>query len=64
MTYPGQMDKWPNGDPAKTKLTDEDLYQHASDLLDYTPMAHVHPINRCVDRFRATFGPVVDQQAK
>jgi hypothetical protein len=47
--------------PTKTKLTDEDLFQHVSDLLDHTPMAHVVPINECLDRFRRTFGPVVDQ---
>ena len=46
--------------PTNTKLTGEDLYQHASDLLDYTDMAHHQPINECVDRFRATFGPVVE----
>ena len=45
--------------PTNTKLTDKDLYQHASDLLDHTDMAHVQPINECVDRFRATFGPVI-----
>jgi hypothetical protein len=47
--------------PIKTKLTDYDLLQHANDLLDYTLMAHVQPISECLDRFRWTFGPVVDQ---
>jgi len=56
----GTRDQWPNGDPAKTMLTDKDITQHANDLLDYTGMAHVQPVNECVDRFRATFGPVIE----
>jgi hypothetical protein len=47
--------------PLKTMLTDEDMIKHANDLLSHTPMAHVQPINECLDRFRHTFGPVVDQ---
>jgi hypothetical protein len=49
-----QQDQW----PAKTMLTDEDLIQHASDLLNHTPMAHVQPVCECIDRFRRTFGSV------
>jgi len=54
-------DRWDNGDPTKTMLTDEDLIQHTNDLLDHTPMAyHQLKLVGCVDRFRATFGPVIE----
>ena len=59
-TPEGTRDQWPDNIPAKTMLTDEDLIEHTNELLDHTPMAHHQPINECIDRFRATFGPVIE----
>lgn len=61
MTTPeGTRPEFPPTIPPETGLSADDLFNHFKDIGRHTDIRLGYPSNEAVDRFRATFGPIVE----